>query len=438
MEPGTGKTKVALDYCNHLRLKANRLRRVLVVAPLGVLSVWEDELERHFAGDYRVVRLPKGSKRGLALAELHGLREIPSRPVFLLINYELCWRVLKDLLLWKPQVVIADESHQIKHHNARKSRALHRFADLEPPPLRLILSGTPITNSPLDAYSQWRFLNPARFGTRYRSFKERYAIWGGYGGYELLSYRNLDELTKRVAADSFIIKKKDCLDLPASTDSIIRVASEPHTDKVYADMAHDLVAFITGADKPVTAPIILTKLLRLSQITGGFAKTDDGQIVDVGTEKREALRELLESLDDKPVVIFARFLWEIGQCAGVAGKLERSARIISGTQDPYSRAESVKMFRSGKVNTLICQIATGGLGIDLSVAQYAIFYSLDYSSDHYIQARDRLHRIGQENPVTYYHLIMDKTIDGMILRALRNHRKVSDLILSSPQVLIEH
>lgn len=435
MEPGTGKTKVAIDYCSALEQASHKLRRILVVAPLGVLGVWEDELKKHFLGDYRVLRLPKTSRQKTkVMKEFFCSPE--TCPAFLLINYESCWRMDAILLNWSPQIVIADESHQIKHHGARKSKSLHKFAKLSPEPRRLILTGTPVTNSPLDIFSQWKFLNPHRFGTKWSDFRFYYARYGGYGGHEILGYENLDQLAARVKEDSFAITKAECLDLPPATDSIIRIAMEDKTAAAYDDMSHDLVAFIEGATEPVTAAIVLTKLLRLSQITGGFAKTDDGECVEVGSEKQEALSDLLDSLDDRPVVIFCRFLWEIERCAQIAHDLGRSVGRITGRVDPTWRDHEVKSFRKGLLDTLICQIATGGLGIDLSAAQYAIFYSLDYSSDHYIQARDRLHRIGQQNKVTYYHLVMKGTIDRHILTALKNHKKVSELILAHPQVLV--
>lgn len=447
MEPGTGKSKVAIDFCGRLCMEKS-LERVLIVAPLSVLSVWEEEIEKHLGeGVPRKIAKLKGSlpqkiKQVKQLdsfpieitAKTDGRSDripISQRPVlvFVIINYESLWRkgLLEQLQIYNPQCVIVDESHRIKHHQAQQSRGIYKFRDAR---WRLILTGTPVTKSPLDIFGQWKFLRPEVFGDNWWQFRNHYAVFGGYQNYEIVKFINLDDIRRKVQHDAYLATKEECLDLPEVIYQNIEVDLEPRLRKQYRDMERDFCLSLQDGGT-ISAPIVLTKMLRLSQLTGGFITDETGMNHQVGAEKLQAIKDLLNiyTYPTRKVVIFTRFLWEIEKIHRVTQELNLGSVVFTGETSVDQRTKRLSTFQKDpSCKVFIAQIATGGLGISLAVAQTAIFYSLDFDLGHYIQACDRLHRIGQINKVLYLHIIARETIDGMVCEALRTKQDLAEAI----------
>lgn len=428
MEPGTGKTKVALDFIGALYLNKG-VRRVLVVCPIAAFGVWEEQAKEHMSPEvpYTHIRINKSK----TLSRLHD--EIPPEHLQLVvINYESARLpiVLKQLLFWEPDVVILDESHKIKKPAAKRSKACHRLGRVAR--YRLVLTGTAITNSPLDIFSQWKFLNPQRFGYSFNEFKQEYAIFGGYGGYSVLGYKNTKYLQGRMARDAFVALKEDCLDLPEKIHQIVPIQLKASTSKLYYQMERQMIAELDEQTR-IVAPIVLTKLLRLAQITSGFI-SDEGKIEAISTEKLDMLEDLLETYCIEPqrrVAIFCRFIPTLERIQKRLQEMDLSHSIIRGGMSIEKRAEARQQLWSAKGPAVILgQIEAIGLSIDLSCCSTGIFAELDYSADHYIQAQDRLHRLGQRNPVTYLYLQTPETVDEDIYWALQGHNRTAEDILS--------
>jgi SNF2 family DNA or RNA helicase len=426
MEPRTGKTKVAIDFCGRLYFQG--LRRVLVIAPLTVLTVWEREIEKHLGNmvPRRVFR-PEGgvTKRAKALSEMKASEDL----TFVLVNYDSCWYpdLKKQLDAFKPQCVIADESHLIKNPTSRRSKAVASWRDAQ---YKLILTGTLITRSPLDIFGQWKFLKPGVLGDNWFRFQATYAVFGGYMNYEIVRYKNLEHLRRIIARDSYIISADECLQLPGRTYQDVEVVLQPSSRKVYDRMEKEFFLDLGGGSSAI-APIVLTKLLRLSQITGGFVVDQDGVAHSIGTEKLFALKELLQNYTypDRKVVVFCRFLWEIEQIAAMCRENHIGAVTLTGSLSKSDRDQSIDSFRDDpKTLVFIAQISIGALGIDLSSAPIAIFYSRDFDYGHYTQACDRIICRGQK--ALYIHLIAKNTTDELdIGRSLLSKEDLSDRIL---------
>ena len=416
MEPGTGKTKVALDFAGALYLYKG-IRRVLVVCPVAAFGVWEREAQRHVPPDvpYTHTRIHKTKSMQKLYEDVH-----PACLQIVVINYETARQplVIKQLLHWLPELVILDESHKIKKSTAKRSRACHRLGRVAA--YRMILTGTAITNSPLDIFSQWKFLNPQRFGYSFSDFKEQYAIVGGYGGYEVLGYKNKSVMERRMGQDAFVALKKDCLDLPEKVHQVVPVYLSPSTEKIYRQMERRMVAELDEETR-VIAPIVLTKLLRLSQITSGFV-TDEKEVSILGKEKLDTIAELIEDYclyPEKKIVIFSRFIPSLERIADLLTEMKVPFSVIRGGISQKNREEAQRQIWEAKgAAVLLGQLEAAGLAIDLSCCATAIFYELDYSSDHYIQAQDRLHRLGQRNPVLYLYPEVTDTVDEDIHSAL--------------------
>jgi len=413
MEQGTGKTLSAIGVAGY-RFQKDQIQKLLVVCPLSVVPVWHSEFQKHADFPYRLLDLTKkdNDQRKLDLTF-----SSPGRLLVALINYESTWRCDDLLLKWKPDMIVVDESQKIKNGRAKQSKALFKLGDQTT--YKMILSGTPITQGPLDTWSQYRFLNPDIFGRRFISHRDRYAIMGGYGGYQVLGYRHLEELASKAHSVAFRVTKAEALDLPETTDQELMVNLSSETMDIYQQMEEEFMVKFSDTEV-ATAPIILTQLLRLQQITGGFLPTEDKVVKEFDSAKLNALKELLEDLpSEKKVVIFARFVPEIEAIRKVSEALGRNPVTLYGaTKD---RGKVVSDFQDDpKVKDIIIQIQTGGLGITLTAADTAVFYSTTFSFADYDQAKARLHRIGQRKPVTYIHILASGTVDEEVLQILKD------------------
>jgi SNF2 family DNA or RNA helicase len=437
MEMGTGKTKIAIDWAGIAHANFG-LERVLVVCPISVLRVWEEQIDRHSPFEAHTIVLEGSTdEKRLALRRFAIYTDDKPGIKWVMVNYESIWRQglnqpLKD---WKPDLVICDESHRIKSPTARQSKAasgLGREAKM-----RLALTGTPITKSPLDIYGQFRFIDPQILNYSWTGFKHHFAIWGGFGRFQIMGYKNLPVLIGHVRANTFRIKKEQAIDLPDKVFLDVPVTLSPKGFELYIKMREQMIIEIE--ESHATAAIVLVKLLRLSQITSGFVKDIEGQIRIFDDSKLKACLDLLEDMlaEDQKVVIFARFRTDLERLStSIFTKFGQHPVILSGSVPGKDRNTLIKKFREDpNTKIFIAQIQAGSLGIDLTAASHAIFYSLDYGYANYVQAQDRLHRLGQVNKVTYYHLVVPHTIDTLTLQILKEKGDLANAIVHDPTIL---
>lgn len=423
-EMGTGKTLISIAIAGALFLK-NEVKKLLIVAPLSIVSVWEEEFAKFADFDYQLAVLEGSTKKKLdALNHMNG-----SGLQVAVINYESCWRLENEIAKWRPEMIICDESTRIKNAQAKQSKALHRLGKISKH--NLILTGTPVTNNPLDFYSQYKFLDESIFGSSYYAFRARYAIMGGYGQHQVVGYKNLPELTAKAHSIAYRITKKDALDLPEQVDVIRRLQLEPNAEAIYNGIERDCYAELIKGEVKVTN--VLTKLLRASQVTGGYIRDDvSGEVECVSKVKLDALKEIIDDCIDanKKLVVFARFIPEIDAIESMLSKSGIRYALIKG--DVKDRQAEVDKFQNDdEVKVFVGQIQTTGMGLTLTKADTAVFYSLDFNYSNYEQARARIHRIGQKNKCTYIHLVCRKTIDEKVMNALQNKKSIAELVVDN-------
>ena len=421
---GTGKTLITIALAGTL-YNNQKINKMLIVAPLSIVSVWESEFKKFADFDFNIAVLDGSSqKKYQALNNLFG-----KGLQVAVINYESCWRIEEMLAIWQPDLIVCDESSKIKNPQAKQSKALHRLGKQSKH--NIILTGTPVTNNPLDFFSQYKFLDENIFGSSFYAFRARYAILGGYGNHQVVGYKNLPELVEKAHSIAFRITKKEALDLPEQVDQIRLVDLEPKAETQYRLLERESVAELEQGN--VVAMNVLTKLLRLSQITGGFVKTEiSDEAVPISSAKINALEEIIDECMDarKKLVVFARFVVEIDAIERLLIKKKIGYALIKG--DVKDRAEQVEKFQKDEtVRVFVGQIQTTGMGLTLTAADTAVFYSLDYSFSSYEQAKARIHRIGQKNNCTYIHLIANKTIDEKVFDALKRKKSIADLVVDN-------
>ncbi|MEI6132411.1 MAG: DEAD/DEAH box helicase [Bacillota bacterium] len=414
MEMGTGKTITTIAVLGTL-FAAGKIKKVLIVSPLSIVGVWKEELEKFANFNYSVAVLSgTGAKKVDMLKQLTG-----TGVQIVIVNYESAWRLEKELLEFDADIIVADEGHKIKTHNTKQAKALHKLGAKAR--YKMLLTGTVITNKAIDVFSQYKFVNPLIFGNSFYTFRNRYFDMTGYGSYTPVLKKSMSkELMARLHSIAFRVTKAECLDLPETTDIIRHVDLEASAMRVYKDLVKDSFAELQKGE--VTVTNVLTRLLRLSQLTGGFIGDDDGNAPQrISTAKLSALEDILEEAlnEGKKLVIIARFIAELKAiCKLIESKKVRYSLIMGGVKD---RDEQVSQFQCDpEVQVFVGQIATAGLGITLTAASTMVFYSLDYSMSNFEQTKARIHRVGQKENCTYIYLTAKGTVDEKVLMALQS------------------
>lgn len=414
-ECGCGKTLTTLAIIDE-RLKRFRQYKTLVVAPNTLLENWQEELCKH--SDLTSVLLRGTPNKRIALL---------STPVHIfLINYEGTRLIAKELIDEKFDLVVFDESQNLKGHNTQQSKACYHIA--MSCPHRLILTGTPIHNTPLDVFGQYRCLTPDIFGSSYYRFRARYAVMGGFLGKQVFSYINMNEFKDKILRCSSIKLKEEVLDLPPRTYETVRVEFLPDQARMYKQLRD---AFLTEMkDAIITAPVMLTRLIRFSQITAGFYKDITGKEHSYETNPKQAW--LIEWLKDHghKTVVFVRFIKELKD---LQEALHRSGiTFVSVYGETKERLKNVNEFNNNtECQVFVGQIDTAGQGINLQAASYCVFLSNSYSFGDREQAESRIHRAGQKaQNCTYIDIVMRDSIDERILQVLKRKESLARMLTS--------
>lgn len=419
LEARTGKTRVALAYL------LSRAERILVVGRINFIEVWSREATALGSAT------PLFIGAGRSVTAQAGVLRSAGGGVFA-TNYEAYWRepLRSAILKWQPDAVVLDEAHGIKHAGSRQSRFAHLLADRPFVRYRLALTGTPITNGLQDAYSLYRFIDPSVFGRRWIDFERRYIVRGGYEMREIKGYRNEAEAQRLIAATSYRVLRSACFDLPPTQNTVVPIDLSLSSRRVYADLKRHSIAQLAEAKGTVVARIALTAILRLQQLTSGHCTTEEGHVVDIGDEKLSACEELVDDLlaGGEKVVVFCRFRRDYQR---VTARLnQHGVDALTGETPPKARRRLLPGGRwEAKNPIIVCQIDVGSLGIDLSAASAAVFYSTGFKLDSFEQAKDRLQGLAQTKQVGYYYLVAKQTVDEKVYAALAAKQRVADFLV---------
>ena len=443
MEMGTGKSKVLVDNIAML-YDRGAIRGALIVAPKGVYKNWHDiefpvHLPEHVAHTKVLWEASKTIKKQL---ELDTLFDDKGDLKILIMNVEafstkkgldFAHRFL-NIFLGKALIGI-DESTTIKNPTAKRTKSILKIGNLAS--YRRILTGSPVTKSPLDLYSQCEFLDPWHLGhSSYYSFRSRYAhmVDRNFGGKRVqlvVSYRKLPELTEKLNKFSYRVLKEDCLDLPPKlfTKRIVELTDEQK--KVYAQMKSLAMAF-TEDGKVMSTVNVMTQLMRLHQVTCGTFKADDGTITHLENNRIQALMDCIEDVDGK-VIIWANYREDIKKIADALKKAYGEASTVEywGEVDAGVRQDNIAQFQDlkGPTRFFVGNAQTGGYGITLTAANTVVYYSNSYDLEKRLQSEDRAHRIGQTGNVLYIDLVAEGTIDDKIVKALKDKVNIANEIM---------
>lgn len=441
-EQGTGKTKAIIDTAAALRM-TGKIDTMIVVAPNGVHRNWiTDEIPVHMprelAPEIRMAFWE--SKKAKNVSYKREMNELLAHDGFriLTLNYEALLteyglKVIGKLMADHQVLLVFDESHYIKTPGVRRTKrsiALAKRAQYV-----RILTGTPIANSPFDAYSQLRALDDGywkQFGfSVFSTFKTHFGIFkkgfnGGTGReFETcVGYRHLDQLKTMIEPITSRVTKDDVLDLPPKLYQRRFFEMTPKQRSVYNQVKNDAIALLESGET-VTAPLAITRLLRMQQITCGYVPTDDGmgafETFDGANPRLDLLGEICDTIGH-PAIIWARFRRDIDLIMEMLG--DKAVRYDGSTSDD-GRAKAKAAFQAGDVQFFVGNPAAGATGLTLTKARTVIYASNSFKLTDRLQSEDRAHRIGQEHPVCYIDLIAPGTVDEHIVAALREKRDIA-------------
>lgn len=421
---GCGKTLTAIATMG-AAYELGAIKTALIIAPTTVVPVWPDEFRE--AADFKYTCRSLMGEKEKRIRELDDLMKFPFPALKVaVINYESVWRdgLMEKLLEYDADMIICDESQRIKTHDAEQSKAIHVLGDKAR--YKLILSGTPVQNNAVDIFSQYRFLDPSVYGDNFYAFRGRYCRMGGYGNKKIVGYLHMDELVKKEHSIAFRITKEEAIDLPEQTFETRKIKMTKKEQALYDRIRRDSYAELEGGGQ-ITATTVLTKLLRLQQLTGGFLVSDDSDKPQlVSRSKLDALSDIITDYaleGGRKLVIFARFIAEVEAIMDLADKMlkktGKSYVCIYGGVKKEDRGPMVERFQKD-ANTIlfIGQIDTAGTGITLTAADTCVYYSKNFNYATYEQSLSRIHRIGQRNVCTYIDLTVSGTIDEQIQKSL--------------------
>ena len=440
MEMGTGKSKVLIDNMSMLYDKG-LINGALIIAPKGVYKNWFDsEIPTHMADHIeKTMVLWESTTSKTKEKELNTLFKSSYDLHILIMNVEALStkkgkQFAEKFLSCHKTLMAIDESTTIKNPSAIRTKTIIGLRDKVT--YKRILTGSPVTKSPLDLFTQCYFLDPWLLDHQsYYTFKTRYAITkqinvSGRMVQIVVGYRNLPELSEKLKPFSHRVLKDDCLDLPPKTYMKRTIQLTEEQKKVYKQMKEIALATLNG--KLTTTHNVITQLMRLHQITCGHFKSDDGQVQKIASNRLDELMDVLSEMEGK-AVIWAHYRYDIEVIVEAIKKEYGDKSVVTyyGDTTTEDRQKAIKLIqdKDSAVRFIVGTPQTGGYGITLTGASTMIYYSNGYDLEKRQQSEARIDRIGQEKPMTYIDIIAEDTVDEKIVKALRTKVNIATQIM---------
>ena len=396
---GSGKTKIAIDVAHSLWY-AGKVNKVLIIGLVSIIENWKMEIEKHWLGE-----IP-WDKIAITGVESYSQGSLYSK-----------------ILAWvdKQTVMIVDESSKIKNYKAIRTEKITNIGRAAG--YRYAMTGSPLLNSELDLYAQFNFLNPEIIGiSTHIGFKNRYCVSGGFQNKKVIGYKRQDELISNLAPYSFVIDKKEAMPhLPSQTFTPRKGSVTAEQKRLIERIKKEMISESKSKGDKVIQNI-LTKMLRISQIAGGF--TEDGLPIDGPNPKLNMIHDILDDSPDEQVVYFVRFIPELKMLGEKLG----DCQVIHGAVKPVERQQIVNSFQAGNFRNMVCQYQSGAMGLNMDAARLCVFYSFDFSLEMWIQSVGRIARTTQTRPMVYFPLLLEGSLDSFTYRVLQGKEEMEQAV----------
>lgn len=454
LDMGTGKTKVLLDNAGILYEK-DRIDGLLVIAPKGVYRNWNEvEIPKHLPERHNArVAYWRAQANKKELASIASIMAASGQNLDILVmnidavNTAKGFACAEEFLANHTAMMAIDESTTIKNDKAKRTKACYKLGKMAA--YRRIMTGSPITKSPLDLYGQCAFLDPKLLGHKsFFTFRNEFAVMRELDRGEqvrmvrgklvkkrlkvpiVVGYRNQDRLHSKLQHFSSRVLKEDCLDLPPKVYMTRKIELTKEQKKAYKELKETCITELDAGE--VSTTHVLTKMLRLQQIICGHVTKDDGEIIDLPSKRIQAVKEICAETGGK-VLIWARFQRDIEAIrdALVEEYGEAAVATFYGPTKDQERVDIDRNFQNPNhgLRFVVGTQAAGGVGRTLTQGTTVIYYSNSFDLEHRVQSEDRSHRSGQDSKVTYWDLEAEGTIDGHIIKALKSKFDIAKGIL---------
>jgi len=464
-EQGTGKTKTVIDAYRNICMRDIVFHKCLVIAPLITIRQWKQEFLAfsNIAPENISVVDGMTKKDGTILKTVslklkkEQLQNKQAR--IFIINTELVanktlWPLVEELGI---NFLIVDESHRFKTFNAKRTKILHRFIEQHSPKYRFILSGTPVTNSALDIWSQFYILNPNIFGRNFYSFRGKYFYDKNAGMPSHVHFPKFvpyedteDNLNSIIYHYGMRVLKDDVLDLPEFVRQRVDISFSPEQARIYRQMEKDAVAYFNEVDdikleesgkvveveesEVMSADLAITKLIRLQQIVSGVFVNDETKEVKTFLSNRtKVLKEMLEELlvnKETKIVVWTVWSPTYSIIEEVLKELKVEYAFITGKQSSEEKFKAVDDFQNGTCRVVVANQAAAGTGVNLTAGNYAIYFTRSFNLEHDLQSEARIHRGGQKKTCYRIDFVTPYTVDEQVLDALDEKRKLADRVVN--------
>jgi SNF2 family DNA or RNA helicase len=401
---GSGKTRIALSIVEK-RFLRKQVDRALFVVPNPIVDQWEENIGEwlpfaHLLPSYDAAT-PGDNGLGCFV-----------------INYEKARNLLKELRRTPFDIVIFDESHKLKNHDSKQGRRMHLIAKTIP--YRILMTGTPMESHELEFWSQARVADSRIFGDNWKAFREAWTRPSGFMGKKpKLREDRRKEFLDKLATITFVMSSKEGVELPELTTPVYPVKMRGRQERVYRQMENDLVARLPRG-QVASAPLVVTQLIRLHQIAGGYLVSDEGETHELGSPKLDMVSELLDDYDE-PLVFFARFLWEIDSIADRIRRAKRKPAIWTGRERTGDK---------DKFDVMVCQVGiTAGIDGLQHRSSFGVFYSKEFSRIKTEQATKRLHRDGQMKKTVIGTIVTRNSVDEDLEDSLHQKGDTTETVL---------
>ena len=435
MEMGCGKSKVLIDNIAWL-YQNKKIDTAVVVAPKGVYRNWkENEIPTHMLDEinldvYLWTPQPNKTQKKELVDGAHSRKNLR----ILLVNVEgFATTKMKNYLEFFTKgtdfLLAIDESTTIKNPKAKRTKALITYG--KSAKYKRILTGSPVTKSPMDLYSQCSFMSKDLLGhDSFWSFQGKYAIsrmqrMGAHSFQQIVGYKNLDDLSQRLLTFSHRVTKADALDLPPTIYATREVPMTSEQLRHYKSIKDAAIALLDDGQL-VSAPAVMTQLLRLQQVLCGHTMTDDGDLVEFKSHRTDAMLEVIEEMSGS-VIIWSRFRYDIKKIKSEIQKVYGRDSVVTfyGDTSEKDRQIAEQRLSNGDARFFVANPQTAGRGLTLNKASNVIYYANDFNLESRIQSEARCHRIGQENTVLYVDLVAKGTVDEHIVKSLKAKNELS-------------
>lgn len=442
-DPGTGKSYISIKTIES-QYSEGLIKAAIIICPKSVMYTWVDQLNQHATVPFKVIMWngfhnPEDVKAYGVSVNFKGLVYfIANTDCFVSNHFEEVSR--HYINHFKKAFLVIDESTAFKDRGSKRTVECVKLADLCAS-VRL-LSGTPITNSPLDMYSQARILGKNMLGfTSYFAFKTRYCVmsrkfFGARSFNSIDGYRDLDDLSQKVSRFAAIVKLDDCVDMPERVFSKIIIEMPEKQRKIYDDFRFAAVAEIEGNE--VTAVNALSMMTKLLQIISGQIKLDDGTYASIPNNRLETLEEIIREREGK-VLIWSSYVQtskNIVSFLNNMGKNSIKTLHLSSDYNAAERQEILNKFRTDpEIKCLVLNPQSAAHGLTLVEAKTSIYFNNTYSLEQRLQSLARNYRIGQTSRTEVIDIVAKDTIEEKILVALSNMENIADKVTGREAVL---